>query len=363
MNGTTSNAPIEIDDASTVNSHDGIPEEEHPVLSHYAYKVLQTRNPFTLKKKVEILVEWKNFDRSFFHPASMVGREIPNILLYIKNTSAGVLQKQGGEKLADLLTNLILTFEKSTESYEASGKRQGRASLIPECIKNLKKVMAQCKDHYETQSAKATVASSAGPGKLRLPKKTDAFGKTWQQTHSGFDPAEGACNPCCPACRLLTTNAVSIATEENTRNATQHAEELAAWDAAGGAKSKKTKPKNPKTKSDTMACFAATQNCMLHPQGIGCFHCQALCEAGAPPARQEHRNGVICSCLICQETCDTVFYRHQRQDYVDEIDAAKAAAAGQAQAGKMIVVFLDALTAFGAGLYSLRHLPAAPPCS
>jgi hypothetical protein len=54
--------------------------------------------------------------------------------------------------------------------------------------------------------------------------------------------------------------------------------------------------------------------------------------------------------LICQETCDTVFYRHQRQDYVDEIDAAKAAAASQAQAGKMIVVFLDALTAFGAGL-------------
>jgi hypothetical protein len=117
-----------------------------------------------------------------------------------------------------------------------------------------------------------------------------------------------------------------------------HAVELAAWDAAGGAKSKKTKPKNPKTKPDTMVCFAATQNCILYPRGIGRVHCQALCEAGAPPARQEHGNGVTCSCLIYQETCDTVFYRHQRQDYVDEIDGAKAAAAGQEQAGKMIVV-------------------------
>jgi hypothetical protein len=52
-------------------------EEEHPVLSHYAYIVLKTRSPFTLDKKVEILIGWKNFDQSFFHPARMVGQTSP----------------------------------------------------------------------------------------------------------------------------------------------------------------------------------------------------------------------------------------------------------------------------------------------
>jgi len=212
MNGTTSNAPIEIDDASTVNSHRGSNAGRRTSgIESLHLHCSQNSESFYTRQEGRDSHWMEEFRPILLSPSTHGGSN---------QSSVGVLKKQGQEKLADLLAHLILTFEKSTEAYEASGKRQGRLSLIPDRVKKLKKVMAMCKDHYETQSPKATVASSAGPGKLCLPKKTDAYGKTWQQTHSGFDPVEGACNPCCPTCRLLTTkNDVSIATKENTQNA------------------------------------------------------------------------------------------------------------------------------------------------
>jgi hypothetical protein len=357
MEDGTNNVPIDSDDGTASNTNSADNEDfSNPIFDHYAYDVLNARQPFPVLEKTKILASFNSFDyESFFHPTCMADGRISDTLKYICETSSTVIGRQGQQKLAELLVTLMMTFEKSIAVCAESGKRSSRASVEPPCIKKIKGVMKTCKEHLEAENAKATVAAVGG-GKakpLRLPKKTDAWGKTWQQNHGPFDPIEGARNPPCPFCRLHTTNAVVSTAEDNRRIIEAHKEALAVWAAAGGSKSNQKKPKQPKTKSDKMGCFASTQHCMLIPQGTGCYQCRALYTAGTPSMRQAHGNGWICGCLICQETCDAVYHRDQRKAIVDDIDAAKALAAGQDEPSKLLGVFaftFGAPVSFGAGL-------------
>jgi hypothetical protein len=361
MEDGTDNAPFEIDDATASSTNSpGMEVSSHPIFAHWAYNMLDSRTPFIIDAKVEILTKFKGYTESIFHPSSTKGENISAVLSYITETDVKVLKGVGQPKLAEFLVTLIMTLEKSDLATRT------RQQASPDCIKALREFTKECKTHLEAQSAKATVAPKGG-GKVRLPKKTNAYGKPWQEkhaeTHGAFKPTEGALNPVCPSCRFLTTISVVEVEEANKQIIEKHRLEVETWTSKGGAASGKAKPKRGKTKSNTMACHASTQNCLLDPEGIGCFLCAALCAAGTPPDLQPHGNLLICSCPLCQCTCDLVFYRDQRTALAAELATAKAMAAGEMEASKLLGIF-----AFTAPFVAVTHsvfclLLFPPPCS
>ena len=107
----------------------------------------------------------------------------------------------------------------------------------------------------------------------------------------------------CAFCDQLTVNAIDSivdVTAKNNQIVAAKNKEVEEWND-NGQQGPKPKLKGNQLEKLRNACFARWLTCALNPDGVGCFQCTALVEAGQPLPRQTDSHGrLFCSCPICQ---------------------------------------------------------------
>ena len=135
--------------------------------------------------------------------------------------------------------------------------------------------------------------------------------KEWDETKRDIRPCPGCNHVYCMV--LGESDKDTIDANEQLRQI--YSSELAIWQKAN-ARTRKAKPKAPKTVDAKIACMCSKMYCMNRGDGSGCPGCVTSVLKGLPPVINEDG---ICQCAVCLCECVLFYSRGQRMKIALEI--------------------------------------------
>jgi hypothetical protein len=284
------------------------------VEEHWAFNLLNARKLLNAAGKCDILNMFRSLKPSHLFESEHCRTDglAATVLETIHTTSKSYMQKNWGQRrTAEELTKLIIILEandKTAADKKAEGRQRRGARELPAALKALKALIRKCALHAKQE---ADAITTTGKWKSKCPASAPD-GRPWQ-SQKVCDALEALKEQPCPHCKMNTVNAVvSFEETENMNNLVKerHSGSLEVWESSGRTG---PKPKAGKTVSQTMACFGSAVNCRMREDGKGCVDCVGFKQNGIVVGTTTTADGrtQLCACLLCQNPCAEVFFRHE----------------------------------------------------